>query len=140
MEKKETKRISVAEKSNVAVKSSVRGKNGVKKEIKSPEQMSKNIEPKLSKQESKDAQIEKLICQNKSRDVSLDILYNDMVERNRKFRSLKMKLDDKDNIVIVDKDSKISRLEKEIASKNTHIEKIKSKLIDQVRSQDIFVS
>ena len=61
---------------------------------------------------------------------------------NRKFKSLKMQLDDKEdeieflNIVIIDKDSKISRLEKEILSKNTHIETIKTKLVDQLRSPD----
>ena len=77
-------------------------------------------------------------------DESTDILYRDIVKRNRKFKSQNMHLDDKEdeieflNIVINDKDSKISRLEKEIASKNTHLEKIKSELVDQVRSQDIF--
>ena len=133
MEKKEKKK-SVTEKSSVAVKSSVREQNIEKKEIKSLEQMSKNIEPKLSKQESKDAQIEKLICQNKSKDVSLDILYKDIVKRNMKFRGLKMQLDDKEdeieflNIALVDTDSKISRLEKEISSKKTHIEKNEIKI------------
>ena len=86
-----------------------------------------NIKPKLSTQESKDSQIENLIYQNKAKDMSLDILYKDIVKRNMKFRGLKMQLDEKEdeieflNIVLVDKDSKISRLEKEITSKSTDI-------------------
>ena len=141
MEKNEKKK-SVAEKSSVMVKSNVRGKNSVKTEIKGLEEKSRSIKPKASTQESKDSQVGKPICQNKVKDVSLDILYKDIMEGNRKFRCLKMELDGKEdeieflNIVINDKDSKISRLEKEIASKNNHIENIKSKLSDQVGSPE----
>ena len=86
-----------------------------------------NIKPKLSTQESKDSQIENLIYQNKAKDMSLDILYKDILERNRRFKSLKMRLDDKEdeieflNNVILVKDSKISRLKKEMTSQSTHI-------------------
>ena len=66
----------------------------MKKEIKSMGEKSKNIKQKVSTQESKDSKIEKLFCQNKFKDVSSDILYKDIRERNRKFMSLKMQLDD----------------------------------------------
>ena len=77
----------------------------------------------MSTGESKDSHIEKLKCQNKIKDVSIDILYKDIMERNKRVMSLKIQLDDAEDeieflkIVIIDKDSKISRLDKEILNK-----------------------
>ena len=113
-------------------------RSGVKKELKSVEPKSRTLKTKVSTAESKDSHIEKLKCQNRIKDVSIDILYKDIMERNKRVKSLKIQQDDAEdeieflNIVIMDKDSKISRLEKEILNKNSHIEIIKTRLSDQV--------
>ena len=113
-------------------------RSGLKKELKSVEPKSRTLKTKVSTGESKDSHIEKLKYQNKIKDVSIDILYKDIMERNKRIMSLKIQQDDAEdeieflNIVIIDKDSKISRLEKEILNKNSHIEIIKTRLSDQV--------
>ena len=115
-------------------------RSGVKKELKSVEPKSRTLKAKVSTRETKDSQIEKLKCLNSAKDVSIDILHKDILVRNKRFKSLKIQIDDSEdeidflNIVIIDKDSKISKLEKEIFHKNTHIENIKTKLSDQVRT------
>ena len=111
----------------------------VKKEVKGVETKSRTLKTKVSTAESKDSYIEKLKCQNRIKDVSIDILYKDIMERNKRVKSIQIQLDDAEdeieflNIVIIDKDSKISRLEKEILNKNSHIENIKNRLTDQVK-------
>ena len=77
---KKVKKTSVTEKRSAAGQCSVHAKISVKKEIKSPEQKSMNMKPKVSTHESKDSQIGNLICQNNIKDVSIGILYSDIRE------------------------------------------------------------
>ena len=77
-------------------------------------------------------------CQKKVKNVSIDFLYKDIMDKNLKIKCLKNQLDDKEdeieymNNVIIDKDSKISRLEADIIFKISYVENLKIKLSDQV--------
>lgn len=114
-----------------------------KKDIKPPVPRYRTAKSRVNIEESKDSVIEKLKCQNKVKDVSIDILSKDIMERNKRLKTLKFELDDKEdeieflNIVIVDKDNKIDRLQEEILLKTSHVEAIKARLSDQFTADEL---
>ena len=64
----------------------------------------------------------------------------DIRKRTKRVKSVKIQMGDAEdeieflNIVIINKDSKISRLEKELLNKNSHIQNIWTRLSEQVES------
>jgi len=119
------------EKRNISVRSSVR------KDEKSAEPKYRTVKTKVNLEESKDSQIDNLKCENKVKDVSIDILSKDIMDRTKRFQTVKSELADREdeieylNIVIIDKDNTILRLQEEIMKKNCHIETIRTRLSEQ---------